>query len=310
MQHEADPYPAHNGSRRKFLPLVLAACVLSVFALAPRAGFAAFMISWTNKGTSGFDAGERNAIDAAIASWERLITDLDGNLATADVFSIAITEVATAGIGAVTSVTEDANLLPSSATMILDNGTHANNFGGFFVDLSPNSGKEFNTTQFGHYGTAKPGFAADGKIDYLSVVIHELGHALGFSESYTKYANASDNATGVLTYGPGQTIDLLGTATSNQLAHLSCAAAPFDLMCSAGTFDNPATPASNDGGFGDRRRPNALNLDILAGIYGFMVDKSGLQPITLPEPGTAVVFAVGLAIMGIGRWILRRSDAA
>jgi hypothetical protein len=41
-----------------------------------------------------------------------------------------------------------------------------------------------------------------------------------------------------------------------------------------------------------------------------MVDKSGLQPITLPEPGTAVVFAVGLAIMGIGRWILRRSDAA
>jgi hypothetical protein len=52
---------------------------------------------------------------------------------------------------------------------------------------------------------------------------------------------------------------------------------PFDLMATAGDL-----PGS---GFGSRRLPSALDLDILEAIYGYAVDRASLTTISIPLPG-------------------------
>jgi len=49
---------------------------------------------------------------------------------------------------------------------------------GWFVDLSPLDSSEFQLDASGHL-TALPGGAADGRMDLLSVLIHEVGHQAG-----------------------------------------------------------------------------------------------------------------------------------
>ncbi|WP_206521912.1 hypothetical protein [Mesorhizobium sp. M7A.F.Ca.CA.004.04.1.1] len=49
---------------------------------------------------------------------------------------------------------------------------------GWFVDLSPLDSSEFQLDASGHL-TALPGGAADGRMDLLSVLIHEIGHQAG-----------------------------------------------------------------------------------------------------------------------------------
>jgi len=268
------------------MPAVIC-CVVMV--LLPQAAHASFMFDWSNKATSGFNAAETAVIEAAFDWWEMLITDLDGNAATADKLTITISEQATAMIGGVTAVTE-AGMIPSTATMIVDDGTNEQ----FFVDLSPHESTEFNAGTVGHYGTAKPGSGAVGKIDLLSLIKHELGHAVGFNEDFTKWDAASNDATGVLTYG-GNTINLLGTADSNELSHLDPTAAVLGLMLSAGSFDNPVTAAPDDGGFGDRRVQSGLDLDILSSIYGFTVDKTKLEEV--PEPSTLFIGSISALML-------------
>lgn len=264
-------------------PAVFACAVVSATAMSSPAR-ANLDIVWTNEMASGFDPAERNVINAAIGVWESLIVDY-GGAAQAPVFSVEISETQTFAVGAVTSVTQGVSGLPAAATMILDDGTAVNTFSSWFVDPTPNSSEEFLSSPFAHYGGAVPGGVADGAIDYFNVVVHEFGHALGFSEGYSLWAAASNNGNGQLTYGPGQTIGLLGTGSFNSLSHLHPSDAPFDLMLSAGTFPGPSGP--NGGGFDDRRLPSALDLDILAGIYGFTVDYTALG--VVPSPGTASV---------------------
>ena len=50
---------------------------------------------------------------------------------------------------------------------------------GWFIDATPGANEEFLATSDANVWVAKEGSAADGKMDMLSVLLHEYGHVLG-----------------------------------------------------------------------------------------------------------------------------------
>ena len=54
---------------------------------------------------------------------------------------------------------------------------------GWFIDLTPNSNEEFVQGANPNEWIAKPGSAAEGKMDLLTTLLHEYGHVLGLSHS-------------------------------------------------------------------------------------------------------------------------------
>jgi hypothetical protein len=264
---------------------------LIVFGLAtaPARGS---IITWSDKAVSGFDADETAVVEAAIGRWESLITDFGPLSGLRTTFTVSITEAATAGIGVASGFTADVPGIPLSGTIVIDDGTFAAAMGGFFVDLSPDSSTEYVPSAYTHYGTAVSGGPADGTIDLLTVVLHELGHVLGFTDSYTLWA---------LRISPPDTLDYdlippTASATLFDADHLkhSLSAQPFDLMAAAA--DLPTL------GVGDRRLPSALDLDILSGIYFDTVDATSLESISsatpvVPEPSAISLVGIGIALL-------------
>ena len=53
---------------------------------------------------------------------------------------------------------------------------------GWFVDATPLDDAEFNATESAHLFTAASGSAAEGRIDLLSVLMHEIGNAIGLND--------------------------------------------------------------------------------------------------------------------------------
>lgn len=77
---------------------------------------------------------------------------------------------------------------------------------GWFIDLTPGSNEEFLPTADPNVWKAKPGSAADGKMDMLSVLLHEYGHALGLDHT----ADAHDFMAATLSPGMRRTMQKLG----------------------------------------------------------------------------------------------------
>jgi hypothetical protein len=280
-----DPIPSKFTSLRRPNAAMIVVICLSYAAAESRA---ALVIDWVNRDTAGFPAAEMTAVDAAIAQWSAVIDD-QGPAADAT-FEVTFLRAPTSAIGAATAFSQNAAAIPNASTIRLDDGTFASALGGFFVDPSPLDHSEFMAGAVRHYGPASAA-AAMGRIDFLSVVVHELGHALGFAgagaQGYSRWSAAHGGTTS-LDYGAEDFATLFDTSF-NGLAHLRhLPAQPLDLMATAG--DLPT------GGIGDRRVVSQLDLDILAGVYGYAVNPDGL--LTVPEPATLTLLAVGLAIGG------------
>ncbi|MCP4767449.1 MAG: hypothetical protein GY875_14375, partial [Gammaproteobacteria bacterium] len=63
-----------------------------------------------------------------------------------------------------------------NSTITLD--TNANGYG-WYIDLTPSLNEEFLPTSNPYEWKAKPGSEAEGKIDLLTVLLHEATHTLG-----------------------------------------------------------------------------------------------------------------------------------
>ena len=69
-------------------------------------------------------------------------------------------------------------ILGSNVTLDFTAGGH-----GWFIDATPGENEEFLPTSNPNVWVARPGSAAEGKMDMLSVLMHEYGHALGLDHS-------------------------------------------------------------------------------------------------------------------------------
>jgi VCBS repeat-containing protein len=91
---------------------------------------------------------------------------------------------------------------------------------GWFLDPTPADNSEFLPTSNPNEWIAKAGSAADGKMDMLSVLLHEYGHALGLDHS----PDSHDFMAPTLQPGVRR---LLSQADLQQIAHVLGAPAPL-----------------------------------------------------------------------------------
>lgn len=152
----------------------------------------AFQINWSNRNFSAFDATERGVVDAAIEIWESIF---DHNGSPGNSFNVFINKAPIDGSGNALGVTSQYGEHPSSGSPI---GAHiiidSADDGIFFDDPTPLLNNEFNPGANDYTFFAAPGSPAAGRIDLLTVVLHELGHGLGVHTLYSRWppANAAE----------------------------------------------------------------------------------------------------------------------
>ena len=140
----------------------------------------------------------------------------------------------------------------NTATITLDTNAAGHNW---FIDSTPADNNEYLPTSDANVWIAKAGSAAEGKMDMLSVLLHEYGHALGFEHS----ADTSDFMSASLVAGERRlpTADEL-TLMSQLIAKLKVGSG------SDGTDSNtPSSPSSPSSPF-DPAAPLGGSLGLLA----------------------------------------------
>ena len=179
--------------------------------------------------------------------------------------------------------------MPIGASITFDDGS-----GGipWFIDETPFDDVEFRGGRNPFHGDAGGSGPAAGAVDLLTVMQHELGHALGFSIFYPSFAaRVVDAPDGNRTYiGSTVTARLTGAGGGT---HTLPEEHPFDLM-------NPELL------LGHRLNPSPLDLALLHDAFGY--DVSPAQPVqAVPEPPALIL--MGLAWL-VGAKRLRGMTAA
>lgn len=152
-------------------------------------------IRWLNRGSAASDsdgfnavfganaASARTVVDGVIRAWERLVADLrytDGS----NTFALTLsTTPSRRGLGSVSYFASryDGAGRPMAAEVVIDSGTDGRG-AGWFLDQTPDDAAEFRGTVVNAFaGNATPGGPAVGRVDYFTVVAHELSHVLGLT---------------------------------------------------------------------------------------------------------------------------------
>jgi Matrixin len=136
---------------------------------------------------------------------------------------------------------------------------------GWFVDTTPNDNEEFLATSDPNIWIARAGSAADGKMDMLSVLLHEYGHVLGLDHS----ADTGDAMSAVLQPGVRKLWSETELAKMNEIIALQ--STPFDQLPADFPVDYPSnglppgqTRASTPVARRPRRNPADVNIDLLS----------------------------------------------
>ena len=122
------------------------------------------------------------------------------------------------------------------ANITLDDNAAGNNW---FIDTTPGSNEEFLPTSNPYEWVAKAGSAAYGKMDMLSVLLHEYGHALGIEHS----ADNHDYMATTLTPG----VRRMPSASELALMQELIGVAKGEMVANAST-PTPTLPLQGGGG--------------------------------------------------------------
>ncbi len=222
---------------------------------------------------------ERAVVEAAISRWENA---LPGSL----VFNVSIQTGVLGGTLAFSSGFAEANGVSLGATITFDDGTSGTPW---FIDPTPFDDLEYHSGLNPFHGDARGSGPAAWAFDLLTVMQHELAHALGFSIFFPSFAaHVVDDPDGNRSYaGATVTARLTGLGGGT---HTLPEEHVFDLL-------NPELM------LGHRLNPSPLDLAVLHDAFGY--DVSAAQPVQavqgVPEPpawlllGLACSFGVALS---------------
>jgi len=151
-------------------------CGCCVLSLATQAGADALTIT---ANPTGFTQAEQNVIDASISMWESLLSVPEARTVTLNFDKGVLTDA----FGVTTNNMMDVLGNPIGADITVNNSTS------FFVDPTPFANNEFTLSGSDdpfHFFANIAG-PADGQEDLLSLVSHEIGHALGWAPNYDRF---------------------------------------------------------------------------------------------------------------------------
>jgi hypothetical protein len=158
-------------------------------------------ILWTNRGTAtndsdGFNGvfganaeAARNVVARALLDWQLVIVSFnysDPNQQDTYRMTVSMATRGT-GLGAIATPTNQLGGKPTQGRMTISRGNDTTGDGvgdgaGWFLDPTPGDHSEFlGAINNAFYGLATPGGPAAGLADLYTAILHEAGHALGFT---------------------------------------------------------------------------------------------------------------------------------
>lgn len=244
-------------TRRRCLSIALAACALLAHAGAASADFT-ITANYTDDPTDL----EKGLFQKAIEAWEKVLA-APGNANVHVTITVTFTDLGTSLGGFTQDFHEAPNGFPTSASMTINSGPIMDYT--YTLPLDPS------------------------KVDALTVMEHELGHALGFAygtgiNGYTDWDNRIVTGTDLFDLN-GMFIKMSGTDDAG-LSHVDSSMYPGDLM-------NASL------GPGERKTISTLDVAMLEAAFGYV-----------PEPSSFALAAVGVVVLAGHRLRRRRADAA
>lgn len=211
-------------------------------------------INWVNQATSGLAGAPEAAVVEAIDDWEEAIPSYGagGNNFSLTIFAAQLPN----GVLTEMSSTLEVNGVPTAATILIDDDAGGNGF--WYFDQTPEDDGEFSTFADTYRGQATSGVPSLYD-DLYSAVLHEVGHAIGFSETYSQFAARLD----------GRTFE---DQSGNPMAELTNDTLDTSLDPSASGQDNLLM--NTDRPTGTRTVISELELAMFEEAYGFDVADS------------------------------------